>query len=68
MTFWFLQASEILAWVSAIILFVIGVIYIALHCGYNKELKEEYEKEEAKGQKEKEKANAEETPIRENLI
>lgn len=45
MTFWFLQASEILAWVAALSLFVVGVIYIALHCGYNKELKEAYEKE-----------------------
>lgn len=64
MSFWFLQNSEVLAWVSSIILFVIGVIYIALHCGYNKELKEEYEREEAKGKEEKVK----DTPIRENLI
>jgi hypothetical protein len=37
--FWFLQNSEVLAWVSALSLFIIGVIYIALNCGYGKELK-----------------------------
>jgi hypothetical protein len=49
---------------------VIGVVYIALHCGYNKELKDAYEKEEEKAQREKiiSKAKNSDGPIRENLI
>lgn len=41
-----------MAWVSALILFIIGVIYIAFECGYGKELKEKYDAEEKKREKE----------------
>lgn len=39
MSFWFLQNSEVLAWISALALFIIGVIYVAMDCGYGKELR-----------------------------
>lgn len=51
--FWFLYDTSVpLAWVSALILFIIGIIYIAFECGYGKELKEKYEAEEKKREKE----------------
>ncbi len=46
--FWFLQDNDVLAWISAIVLFVSGVIYVVFHCGYAKEFRAQYDKEKDK--------------------
>jgi hypothetical protein len=51
LVFWFFNnSSDLLAWVSALILFIIGVIYIVFECGWGKQLREEFEKEDSKNE------------------
>jgi hypothetical protein len=45
--------NQVLAWVSALILFGTGIIYIVIDCGYGKELKKQIEEDEKKDRRTK---------------
>jgi len=61
-----LSDYEVVAWISALVLFITGIMYLVFHCGYGKKLQEQFNKENKKFEALKEeKAN----PIlRENLM
>jgi len=67
LTFWFfITYSQIISWVSALTLFITGIVYIVVDCGYGKELKKQIEDDEKKA---KRKTNTDDDEkIRENLV